>query len=291
MRTTGAAHVVVHRAATERAEAEFVVETVERALGGSSHFAIDSGRSDGGADGDVAFADIAVLARTSAQLEPLAEALDRAGMPYQRRTHDRLADRPEVAALLAVLPRPRGRPDGVPVLDRLRAAAVALAAPPPADPVAPADLARAVELVAPLARRCGDDLDRFLAEVALGAEVDTLDPRADRIALLTLHAAKGLEFAVVLVVGCEDGLLPLRRGGAVDVDEERRLFFVGMNRARSRLVLSGARRRARHGVLVDPVPTPFLDAIDPALLQHTTRAAARARHRRPGAAQLELLPK
>jgi len=285
VRTAGAPHVVVHRAATERAEAEFVVETVERALGGSSHFAIDSGRSDGGADGDVAFADIAVLARTSAQLEPLAEALDRVGMPYQRRTHDRLADRPEVAALLAALPRHRGRPDAVPVLDRLRAAAGTPAAS------VPADLERGVELVAPLARRCGDDLDRFLAEVALGAEVDTLDPRADRIALLTLHAAKGLEFALVLVVGCEDGLLPLRRGGAVDVDEERRLLFVGMTRARSRLVLSGARRRARHGVLTDPVPSPFLHAIDPALLQHTTRAAARARHRRAGGAQLELLPK
>jgi len=327
VRTGGAAHVVVHRAATERAEAEFVVETVERALGGSSHFAIDSGRSDGDADGDVAFADIAVLARTGAQLEPLAEALDRAGMPYQRRTHDRLADRPEVAALLAALPRQRGRPDAVPVLDRLRAAATAPAtrpaAPPAGAPLAPAgpaavapapgapatrpaaavapatapaavtstDLERAVELVAPLARRCGDDLDRFLAEVALGAEVDTLDPRADRIALLTLHAAKGLEFELVVVVGCEDGLLPLRRGGAVDVDEERRLFFVGMTRARSRLVLSGARRRARHGVLTDPVPSPFLDAIDPALLAHTARAGARTRHRRAGGAQLELLPK
>ncbi len=72
------------------------------------------------------------------------------------------------------------------------------------------DIRAAGELLAPLARRCGEDLERFVTEVALGAAVDALDPRADAITLLTLHAAKGLEFEVVFVAGCEDGLLPLR---------------------------------------------------------------------------------
>ena len=72
----------------------------------------------------------------------------------------------------------------------------------------------AADVLAPLAARCGADLDRFLDELALGAEVDTWDPRADRISLLTLHAAKGLEFPVVFIVGCDDGLLPLRPGAA-----------------------------------------------------------------------------
>src|SRR5206468_1865456 len=111
------------------------------------------------------------------------------------------------------------------------------------------ELRSAAELPTPLADRCGDDLEAFLGQLALGAEVDAYDPRADSIALLTLHAAKGLEFPVVFLAGCENGLLPLWLPGVTDHDEaeERRLFFVGMTRARERLFLSYARRRARFG--------------------------------------------
>ena len=68
-------------------------------------------------------------------------------------------------------------------------------------------LVEAAALCKPLAAVCGADTERFLAELSVGAQVDTWDPRADRIALLTLHAAKGLEFPVVFIVGCEDGIL------------------------------------------------------------------------------------
>ena len=107
----------------------------------------------------------------------------------------------------------------------------------------------AADVLGPLAARCGTDLDRFLDELALGAEVDTWDPRADRISLLTLHAAKGLEFPVVFIAGCDDGLLPLRswRGAEVDYAEERRLLFVGMTRATTRLTLLTAAKRTLRG--------------------------------------------
>ena len=71
------------------------------------------------------------------------------------------------------------------------------------------DVLAAGEVLAPLARRCGDDFERFMTEIALGAEADALDPRADAVTLLTIHAAKGLEFGVVFVAGCERDLLPL----------------------------------------------------------------------------------
>jgi superfamily I DNA/RNA helicase len=274
----------LHRAASEAAEAEFVAHTIERLLGGSTFFSFDSGRVDGDGADNLSFADIAVLYRTDGQAPALVEALSRAGMPVQKRSHDRLADLPGVQQVLAALRA--GRSDAPPadraVLARVRRAAAGAG-------VAALDL----EALEPLAARCGEDLDRFLAELALGAQVDTWDPRADRVSLLTLHASKGLEFPVVFVVGCEDGLLPLRFGAAepsaAELAEERRLLFVGMTRAQSHLYLTWAARRARRGVVAEAAPSPFLASIDEALLE---RLASTGRARRPAEArgdQLSLL--
>ncbi|HZA84522.1 MAG TPA: UvrD-helicase domain-containing protein, partial [Actinomycetes bacterium] len=273
------ARITVHQAASDLAEAEFVARTVDGLLGGASFLSLDSGRADGGVDHGLSFADVAVLYRTDAQSAPLAEALGRAGMPFQKRSHDRLLDRPAVRALVRAVRDPGAPPAGRRSLTARLAAAAATE-----------EAAAALELVGPLAERCGDDLDRFLAELALGDEVDAWDPRADRVSLLTLHAAKGLEFPVVFLVGCEDGLLPLRFGGplaAAEEAEERRLFFVGMTRARSHLFLTHARRRAWRGSVREAEPSPFLGDLQAALLD---QAHSPARRRpQPGGDQLSLL--
>jgi DNA helicase II / ATP-dependent DNA helicase PcrA len=146
------------------------------------------------------------------------------------------------------------------------------------------------EVLAPLARRCGSDLERFLTEISLGADADALDPRADAVTLLTLHAAKGLEFEVVFLAGCEKDLLPLRfpgPGGVTDADlaEERRLLFVGITRARARLYLTCASRRTRHGSTSATGPSPLAAAIDAALLDRSGSPPGRAR---PGRASRQL---
>ena len=123
------------------------------------------------------------------------------------------------------------------------------------------DVLAAGEVLAPLARRCGGDFERFLTEIALGAEADALDPRADAVTLLTIHAAKGLEFGVVFVAGCERDLLPLWPGRARAL-EERRLLFVAMTRARTHLFLTCAARRRRHSAVTETGPSPFLASID-----------------------------
>jgi len=148
----------------------------------------------------------------------------------------------------------------------------------------------AADVLAPLADRCGADLGRFLDEVALGAEVDTWDPRADRITLLTLHAAKGLEFPVVFIVGCDDGLLPLRpwRGAEIDYAEERRLLFVGMTRATTRLTLLTAAKRMLRGEVTECSPSPFLSSIEPAVLDRRGGSSGQRTRRRDRAQQTTL---
>jgi uncharacterized protein (TIGR00375 family) len=297
--------------ADERAEAEAVAASIEQLLGGASFHALDSRAVDSRdrAEHQLSFADFAVLYRTSAQAAALDEALARRGFPVQRRSHGRLAELPGVESILAELPAPVLDDDPVPVADLLSAAfgsalASATGAPPGLRPgMDPADAHRqhaqalaairaAADMLAPLAARSGSDLDLFLAEVAAGSEADTWDPRADRITLLTLHASKGLEFPVVYIAGCDDGLLPLRswRGAEVDYGEERRLLFVGMTRATTRLTLLTAAKRTMRGEVTACTPSPFLSSIDPAQLnQPGADTPARPRRKaRPQAQQSAL---
>ncbi|MFY1625789.1 UvrD-helicase domain-containing protein [Micromonospora sp. WMMD735] len=279
-------------AASVADEADFVVRTVDDLVGGLSHRSLDSGRIDGRST-SLSFSDIAVLYRTDAQAAPIVDALARANIPVQKRSHDRLRDRPGVLAIARELRHADGSTGGLPA--RVRAAGQVLAerfAAPTLDAagtVRPEDVRTAVDLLAPLARRCGDDLELFLSQLATGAEVDALDPRAEAVTLLTLHAAKGLEFPVVFLVGVEDGLLPLRWPGSTPDDdaiaEERRLFFVGLTRAQDRLYVSHAARRVRHGTERDCRPSPFLDVVDPGLFERFGEAEPR----RPKDRQLRLI--
>ncbi|MDG4763102.1 UvrD-helicase domain-containing protein [Solwaraspora sp. WMMD406] len=286
--------VGLYPAGTAGDEAAFVVRTVDELVGGISHRSLDSGRIDGQSS-TVSFSDIAVLYRTDAQAGPIVDALSRAGVPVQKRSHDRLRDRPGVAAIARELRHASNLGGSLAARVRLTGQLLAerLTAPtldsPSGPSLAPADIWAAVDLLTPLALRCGDDLPTFLAQIATGAEVDALDPRAEAVTLLTLHAAKGLEFPVVFLVGCEDGLLPMRFPGRTptddDVAEERRLFFVGLTRAQDRLYVSHARRRVRHGQERETRPTPFLDAIDAGLFDRLGDDGPR----RPKDRQLRLL--
>ncbi len=107
-------------------------------------------------------------------------------------------------------------------------------------------------------------LENFLQEVSLLSSVDRSDDTKNAVTLLTLHAAKGLEFPVVFITGMEEGILPLYNGGEPDrkeIEEERRLYYVGMTRAKQRLYCTGARVRHRFGEYLTQVPSRFLGEI------------------------------
>ncbi len=99
-------------------------------------------------------------------------------------------------------------------------------------------------------------------EEKLLSPADFFDPRADAVTLMTLHMAKGLEFPIVFLTGCEQGLLPctIIREDA-DQEEERRLFYVGMTRAKDELYLTAARRRFLFGQRLEQTPSPYLSEI------------------------------
>jgi len=110
----------------------------------------------------------------------------------------------------------------------------------------------------------GRTLSTFLQEVSLVADIDSLEEDDNRVTLMTLHASKGLEFKVVFISGLEDGLFPLAAAAQdpKELEEERRLFYVGATRAEESLFLSFARTRYRFGEQQSSVRSRFLDEVD-----------------------------
>lgn len=121
------------------------------------------------------------------------------------------------------------------------------------------------------------DCRALINAVTLGEEADIVRSggkrrRGDAVLLSTLHASKGLEFPVVFICGATDGLLPLRdaEGVCADPDEERRLFYVGMTRAREELIITVAKERRIRGVSEQCEPSPFLADMDKKYFRHET---------------------
>ena len=242
--------ITIHTAPTDNAEAEFVVSTIENLIGGHSFFSIDSDRSDGEKN-NYTFSDFAILYRTSAQLKSVIKALERSGMPFVKLSNDMLCDKTSVKKLLKNLS------DDRPVLDQLKENLT--------DDTE--DYIR--QYLFKTAESFPDKKD-FIHEISLIKESDTLDERADRISLMTLHSSKGLEFGCVFIIGLENGILPINRAQTPEeIEEERRLLYVGMTRAKERLFLSRAVKRNMYGKTEHLEISPFLAKIEQDLLEYS----------------------
>ena len=118
-------------------------------------------------------------------------------------------------------------------------------------------------------------LQRFLAEAALLGGADTQAGDEAGVTLMTMHTAKGLEWPVVVVAGLEDGLFPLSRSteSLEGLEEERRLFYVALTRAKDKLYLTHARSRRRGGEILPSMPSRFLESLPPGLLDEKSTSS------------------
>ena len=119
------------------------------------------------------------------------------------------------------------------------------------------------------------NLEGFLEEVALVADIDSYEEGEEAVALMTLHSAKGLEFPYVFIIGMEEGMFPGYRavmyGGEKEIEEERRLCYVGITRAKEELYLTHAKSRMQHGITQYNPPSRFLKEIPADLVDMPTR--------------------
>ena len=222
---------------------------------------------------DVAAADIAVLVRTNAQLAPIEAELTRAGVAYQVRGQ-RFFDRPDVRGAIDLIRRAGLEAQGAKLGEAVRGLWVERLGydEEPGDGRAGEEARERIAALDTLL----DILERLVAAdeaTDAPAYLDELDRRraaeragsADGVDLLTYHRAKGLEWVAVALPALEDGLLPLRQAFDDDaaLDEERRLLYVGITRARRHLALSWAAERETRGRTTRRQPSRFLADLRP----------------------------
>ena len=213
---------------------------------------------------DVTPGDVAVLFRTNGQSEAIETALARAGVPYLVRGGERFFARQEVRAGIVLLRGAVRSDDGEVPLVRLTTDVLSGAGwthEPPASSGAQRERWESLQALVSVA----EDLAAVNPDARMGDLVAELDrrsaeqhaPAMDGVTLASLHAAKGLEWPVVFIVGCSEGLMPISLARTPEaVAEERRLAYVGITRAEDRLFLTRARGRA--GARSEREPSRFL---------------------------------
>lgn len=281
--------IEIHKSPTYKAEAEFIVKTIEEMIGGTSSFSINSGRTNSTEESNYSFSNFAILYRLNALTPALEEAIDRSGIPYQIAGAGSVYESQEVSEIInylkfilqpenAVIEKKYNSrfkrisksfkeidnslsvKDCVTEINRLIEEDIKK----PRNEKQQKNIDRFILSTI----KFGNDYNKFLEAVSLSTETDEYDFQADKVSFLTLHASKGLEFPVVFIIGCEDELIPYKKNEEeFNLEEERRLFYVGMTRAKEKLILSHASSRFVFGKNYDVKPSPFLRDISNSLIE------------------------
>ncbi|NLD39008.1 MAG: UvrD-helicase domain-containing protein [Desulfatiglans sp.] len=276
-------HIRIAECSTANEEAEMVVERIEKLLGGTSLFSLDSGRVESHETGDeeLSFGDIAVLYRVNSQGDAIAEALSRAGIPFVRSGERPFTELFPVDVIMAYI-RSRVSPDNLFYRERYLCKVREYNLTPDSSKetlskengvsglideavsihnldLSTEEVKRGVERL----REAVSGISGALAADMLLLErgIDNSAIRGDRVAVMTIHAAKGLEWPVVFITGCEEQIIPLKIYGDCNEEEEKRLFYVGITRAKNRLILSHTKMRKINNRFVCMERSPFIDLI------------------------------
>lgn len=248
--------------ADEASEAQFIIREIESRMGGLSSLTV------GAPSCEARFSDFAVIYRTNSQAEPLRDAFSRSSIPY----HAVGPPGPEFSDFIAHL-KAKGKGDEG-IAEFIKAEGESLKIP--------GGLLDIFITTAALygGARGKEGLASFLEEMLLMEPADNLDVKADKVNLMTIHTAKGLEFDTVFITGVEDGLVPLKlKKEETDIEEERRLFYVGITRAKERLYLINTRSRRLWGRTVDAAASPFLKEIPEELVKRISIEKKKAQRR------------
>lgn len=281
---------------TAKSEAEFVARSIENIVGGLRFFSMDSNISSGHEHSDInSLADFAVLCRLKSQMPLLEKAFNDHSIPFRTikdtaffrqapvnqiidlyklaldpedrflraKLHAKKFISPEDSAHISQMTKGLNVPDSLKeITSRFF-------------PEIQENYPTALQLLAETAQDFKTDPQGFLRFVALSSGMDTYRQELETATLVTLHAAKGLEFKCVFIVGCEDGILPysLYEDQEADPEEERRLLYVGMTRAEKLLILSYAQKRMLQGREYTLNRSPFLDKIQQELYELAEKPA------------------
>ncbi|MEK7153088.1 MAG: ATP-dependent helicase, partial [Patescibacteria group bacterium] len=280
----------------EYSEAEWIVQEIERQVGGSDML---RGSEHHHSDAQRTFKDFAILYRTHAVARTAQRALEDSGIPYQVAGEGSPYLQPHAAAITQSLAYLADMGD-VPVvknyprvqtkavLDQLKSHLRHMAPAQLAEKIAKAlglDAERAAaslrQYINSLVRFESVPLPKYVEHMRHIAEQEYYDPMAEAVTLLTIHAAKGLEFSQVFLIGAEQGIIPLSRKGIIaDIDEEKRLFYVAVTRARDGLYIVHARTRGGERRQLSEFVTALPEAIvkrriDPAMTKQVRRIERR----------------
>jgi len=271
---------------TDSAEAEAIVAAIEHVIGGTSHFSIYSGRAGSFQDEDsnhISFSDIAILYRVHSQSLPLEEALSRAGIPHSVNCKTPAVGKFPISTIRPLLLSTL-KPD-IPLYKYMYLASLDNILIKNKNPIneklltncnieslidqilqhhnfdiSSDDAVEVLTLYKNLILKT-KNLDDFYNALALERDIDNEPVLGDRVTISSIHAAKGLEWPIVFIVGCEESLIPLTIFGNTDTDEERRLFYVGMTRAKKYLFLTYASKRKFNGRVLNNKPSKFLSLL------------------------------